>query len=317
MGIPYIEKPYLAMSPLISIITPSYNQGEYLEATLQFVLEQDYAPIEYLVIDGGSTDGSLEIIQRHAGQLAYWVSEPDNGQSEAINKGFRRATGDIIGWINSDDTLVPGVVRRVADFLAAHPDVDVVHGRVNWIDSAGEQIAGPTRLGGGHEFGAHNVLSSSIVQAGAFWRRRVTDTIGLLNEDLHYVMDYEFWARMALAGFCFRQLPGGPVANRRMTDTAKTGAAGDKMGREKLALLDQILADPALPGKLSLPLPAIRRQADKSRAIASLRVALAHSKRPGERTQAVRWFVKAVRFHPPILYSKHLAKSILYYRQSA
>ncbi|MBA4380647.1 MAG: glycosyltransferase, partial [Anaerolinea sp.] len=108
--------------PLVSIVTPSYNQAQFLEATLRSVLEQDYPNIEYLVVDGASTDGSLEIIRRYADQLAWWVSEKDSGQSEAVNKGLQRARGEIVGWLNSDDVYLPGAVSAAAAAFQSHPE---------------------------------------------------------------------------------------------------------------------------------------------------------------------------------------------------
>ncbi len=108
--------------PLVSIITPSYNQAAFLEETLRSVIEQDYPSMEYLVVDGGSTDGSVEIIKRHEKEISWWVSEKDNGQAEAINKGFNRVRGEIIGWLNSDDTYLPGVLREVVEVFQIRPD---------------------------------------------------------------------------------------------------------------------------------------------------------------------------------------------------
>ena len=126
--------------PLVSIVTPSYNQAAFLEETIRSVLEQDYPRVEYIIIDGGSTDGSAEIIQRYADRLAYWVSERDRGQTDAINKGFARATGSILAWLNSDDTYQPGALREAVDYLLAHPDVGMVYGDGNFIDEHGKVI---------------------------------------------------------------------------------------------------------------------------------------------------------------------------------
>src|SRR3990170_4694541 len=125
---------------LVSVVTPSLNQAQYLEAAIVSVLEQDYAHIEYLVIDGGSSDGSLEIIQRYAGRLNSWVSEPDTGQTDAINKGFARTSGEVMAYLNSDDLLRPGAIREAVGYFEAHPEVGMVYGDVDYIDETGQVI---------------------------------------------------------------------------------------------------------------------------------------------------------------------------------
>ena len=132
--------------PSISIVTPSFNQGEFLEDTLKSVLAQAYPELEYIVVDGGSTDDSVDIIQRYAEQLDWWVSEADHGQSEAINKGFRQATGELIGWVNSDDLLMPGTLLKVAEAFENNPDAVLVYGDVDSIDADG-QVFNTVRYG--------------------------------------------------------------------------------------------------------------------------------------------------------------------------
>jgi len=126
--------------PLISIITPSYNQGKYLEETILSVLNQDYENIEYIVVDGGSSDNSLEVIKKYQSRLAWWVSEPDKGQTEAINKGFNRANGEIIAWLNSDDVYLPGTVSEAVRYLVDHPQIGMVYGELDFIDESGRVI---------------------------------------------------------------------------------------------------------------------------------------------------------------------------------
>ncbi|NIV31318.1 MAG: glycosyltransferase, partial [Anaerolineae bacterium] len=195
----------MSSKPLVSIVTPSFNQGPFLEETIQSVLEQTYDPIEYIVIDGGSTDSSIEIIRRHERQLAYWVSEPDKGQSHGINKGLHRSTGAVIGWLNSDDTLLPDAVARVVDAMQDTPTV--VHGSVHLIDAQSEIIARPKLSKRNQEFGIQTIVGEGLVnQPGAFWNRVAMDRAGYLNENLNYIMDYELWVRMALAGASFKRL---------------------------------------------------------------------------------------------------------------
>lgn len=182
-------------SPLVSIVTPSYNQSEYLEQTLQSVLNQEYPHVEYIVIDGGSTDGSTEIIKRYAHQLAYWVSEPDEGQTDAINKGFANAHGDIFAWLNSDDLYRPGAVADVVAYFRDHPEVGMVYGNADYIDDNGEIIgcfpAAQTdykRLRRGY---VH------IPQQAAFFRARLWQMVGPLDPSFYFALDYDLWVRIA------------------------------------------------------------------------------------------------------------------------
>jgi len=127
-----IKKP---MKPLISIVTPSFNQAPFLRRTIESVLTQDYPHIEYILVDGGSTDGSQAIIEEYAGRVAHWESLPDQGQTDAINKGFARATGKYLAWLNSDDVYQPGAIAEAVDYLEAHPDVGMVYGDCTFINA--------------------------------------------------------------------------------------------------------------------------------------------------------------------------------------
>lgn len=292
-------------TPLVSIITPSYNQAEFLEDTILSVLNQDYPRIEYFIIDGGSTDGSVDIIRKYEDHLAYWVSEPDRGQSHAINKGLRRAIGDILGWLNSDDTLTAGAVRRAVECLTDTGEIDMVYGNAARIDTHGNFVSLPKMTAQTPEFGLKTVIAEGIVtQPGAFWRRRIMDKIGLLNEDLHYVMDYEFWVRMALAGGRFKRLAGEPVANFRLSENSKTVSQLDKSGLEYLRVLNGLMDDPTLPEQLGLSPRQARRQEMRAQALAGLKIFYAYSKQSGYKSQAWRWLVKSVRLYPPVLFTR-------------
>ena len=162
------------------------------------VLAQAGTALEYIVIDGGSTDGSVATIERYAERLAYWISERDAGQSEALNKGLRRARGEIVGWLCSDDVLLPGALSRVVEIFQQNPDVDAVYGNAVLIDTAGNVVR-PKREIDFHPWllvGDHNY----IPQPAMFWRRHVHDRIGYLREDLHYTMDLELWLRFGKHG---------------------------------------------------------------------------------------------------------------------
>jgi glycosyltransferase involved in cell wall biosynthesis len=180
--------------PRISVITPSYNQGQYLEETIRSVLSQGYAELEYIIIDGASTDATPDIIRRYEPQLSYWVSEKDSGQSEAINKGLRRATGEIITWLCSDDLFLPDTLGRVAEHFA-ETGAALVHGRtVLFGEGMREQVKGADE----HDLEFRYLAGMPFAQPSSFFRRRVLEEQGYLDESLHYGMDYDLVARIAL-----------------------------------------------------------------------------------------------------------------------
>ena len=184
-----------ATSPLVSIVTPSYNQAPFLEATLRSVLDQDYPNIEYILVDGGSTDGSREIIERYAERLAWWVSEKDQGQTDAINKGFARANGQILAWLNSDDTYLPGAVSQAVAALQAHPEAGMVYGDANLIDEAGRAIGKfPARQTDYRRLRRGYV---HIPQQASFFRATLWRRVGPLDPSFYFAMDYDLWVRLA------------------------------------------------------------------------------------------------------------------------
>lgn len=195
----------IARAPDISLVTCSYNQRRFLEATLRSVVEQAGVQVEYIVVDGASTDGSAALVESYGPRLSYWVSEPDAGQSEALNKGLRRATAPIVGWLCSDDVLLPGALARVVALFAERPDVDAIYGDALLIDADGH-IVRPKR-----EINFHPWLlrddHNYIPQPAMFWRRDLHDKIGYLREDLHLTMDLELWLRFASEGFRVEHVP--------------------------------------------------------------------------------------------------------------
>lgn len=212
----------MTVLPKISIITPSFNQGQYLEQTILSVLAQDYSNLEYIVIDGGSADESVEIIKKYSDRLAYWVSEPDRGQSHAINKGFARATGEIVAWINSDDYYEPLVFKEVAAIFLSSPGIKILMGDCNLVNEDGVLFGSVVN----HERGARElkrywVENSIPTQPAIFFRRELLDECGLLDESLHYSMDYDLWMRFAQKYTFFHS--DLTLANYRFHPEAKGG----------------------------------------------------------------------------------------------
>jgi len=181
--------------PLVSIITPSYNQGKFLEETIQSVLGQDYPDLEYIIIDGGSTDRSVEIIRKYSSRLGWWVSEPDQGQTDAINKGFTKASGKILAWLNSDDTYLPGAISEAVAYLQAHPEAGMVYGDANLIDEKGQVIGKfPARQTDYRRLRRGYV---HIPQQASFFRARLWKKVGPLDPSFYFAMDYDLWVRLA------------------------------------------------------------------------------------------------------------------------
>jgi glycosyltransferase involved in cell wall biosynthesis len=213
-----MDKRVGAPLPLVSIVTPSFNQAPYLAATIESVLGQDYPKIEYIVIDAGSTDGSREIIERNGARLAHWVSEPDLGQTDAINKGFSIARGEILAWLNSDDTYLPGAVSQAVGYLTRHREVGLVYGQAYYVDGDGDKMArypaGPT-----DNRGLRRGLTT-IPQQATFFRSRLWRMVGPLDPSFYYAMDYDLWVRIsALTPIAFVEQPW---ANFRIHDLSKS-----------------------------------------------------------------------------------------------
>ncbi len=181
--------------PLVTIVTPSFNQARFLGATIESVLRQDYPHLEYIVLDGGSTDGSLDIIRHYQDRLAAWVSEPDKGQTAAINRGFGMAHGEILAWLNSDDVYFPGAVKEAVAYLQAHPDVGMVHGAAFYVDEAGAPVA--RFPSADTDMKALRRGAPHIAQQAAFFRSSVWKMVGPLDPTFYYAMDYDLWVRIS------------------------------------------------------------------------------------------------------------------------
>ncbi|MEZ4756858.1 MAG: glycosyltransferase family 2 protein [Flavobacteriales bacterium] len=229
------------MKPLrITVITPSYQQAPYLEECLRSVAEQDHPDVEHIVVDGGSTDGSVAILERHAHRLAWWCSERDGGQSDALNKGLAHATGDLFGWINSDDLLLPGVLREVAAIFAADPTVMVVTGRRLKRHADGGEEAMPLESTTDHRAW---FVHPQIAQQATFIRMDVVRAVGGVDPALHYVMDLELWWRILFQyGTAGVRVVDREWAVFRMHDESKSTTGAPGFVQETGALLERACA---------------------------------------------------------------------------
>lgn len=227
--------------PLVTIVTPSFNQATFLEKTIRSVLEQGYPKLEYMVVDGGSTDGSLEIIKRYAQQLSWWVSEKDRGQSDAINKGLARANGEIVAWLNSDDFYLPGAVSSAVTALQEHPDWGLVYGDMLAVDGEGA-LLNIQRFG---DWELDDLLCFRILgQPSVFLRKSVLDRAGILDTRFHYLLDHHLWIRMAMLA------PIGHVSQfwsaARFHAGAKNVARASEFGEDAYAIVRWIQTQPEL-----------------------------------------------------------------------
>jgi glycosyltransferase involved in cell wall biosynthesis len=206
----------------ISIVTPSFNTGRYLGKAIASVLQQDWPHINYLVMDGGSTDSTADVL-RSFGEKLRWVSEKDDGQSDAINKGFARTRGEILAWLNADDVYAPGAVRHAMEYFQAHPDVALVYGNADYIDARGNLIAPCAHI---EPFNYRRLLyySDYIVQPAAFFRRSTFEAAGGLDASLNWTMDYDLWLKIARR-FKIAYLPQ-LLAHYRWLDNNKTATGG-------------------------------------------------------------------------------------------
>jgi len=208
------------MTLSISVVTPSFNQGNYIERTIQSVISQDVPDLEYVVFDNLSSDQTIEILKRYEESLV-WVSEPDNGQAHAVNKGIAHTKGEIIGWLNSDDVYYPGTLKKILNFFSSHPDVDIVYGDADHIDEKDEWIEDYYTEAWDFER-LQDVCF--LCQPAVFFRRQVVEKYGLLNEKLHFCLDYEYWLRLGLKGMNFFYMPEKLAGSRLYKETKTLGS---------------------------------------------------------------------------------------------
>jgi glycosyltransferase involved in cell wall biosynthesis len=233
--------------PLVSVVTPSYNQAEFLEETIRSVLDQDYEPLEYMVVDDGSTDGSVEIVRRYADRLAWWTSQENAGQVAAINRGFEHSHGEYMAFVNSDDTLLPGAVRTMVEALEADPALVMVYGDALYTDAESRETGylpsrawDPARM--------VRACDNHVVQPSSMWRRSAWELAGPLNERGYYFFDFEFYLRLSALG-PVRRLEV-PLSTYREHPASKTMGSGVRKADDFFRFAEQFLATDALPDSL-------------------------------------------------------------------
>jgi len=267
-------------------VSPSYNQAAYLEQTLTSVLEQDYPRLEYLVVDGASTDGSVDVIRKYAHRLAWWTTEKDSGQAEAINKGLAHAKGDILGWLNSDDTYLPGAIAAVVKVFQDNPDVVLIYGNMLAVDEYGQT----TNLLKYRQFNIEDLLCFEIIgQPAVFFRREAYEKAGMLDTNYHCFLDHHLWLRLALQGPILHVDETWAAA--RYHPEAKNLARPIEFSREAFRLLEEAARDE----RLAPILTGVNRRARASVQRVDARYQL-DGGYPGKSLRA--WF-HALFIHPP------------------
>ena len=234
--------------PLVSIVTTSYDHAPYLEETFRSVLEQDYPRIEYLVVDDGSTDGSAEIVRRRADRFAWWRVQENEGQVAALNRAFSHATGDVMGFVNSDDTLLPGAVSRMVAELERDPELLLVYGSATWTDEQSQPVG---TLEAGEWDAAHLARTGlqPVPQPASLWTRRAWELAGPFNPDSWSLFDTEFYLRLAVAGRAAR-IPGPPLATFRLHAGSKSMSRFERMADECVRFADEFYGGAGFPAEL-------------------------------------------------------------------
>jgi len=302
--------------PLVSIVTPSYNQGKYLEQTIQSVLAQDYAQIEYLVVDGASTDNSVDIIKKYAleagsvlpslpkhtlsgtpasrfHKIEWWVSEKDAGQGEAINKGLAHAQGDIIAWLNSDDYYLPGTIAVVVKVFEENPEAVLIYGDMLAVDEQGQTINTLKYK----QLSLQDLLCFQIIgQPAVFFRRKVLERTGGLDTTFHFLLDHHLWIRIAHQGRILHVPQTWAVA--RYHAEAKNRAKAAEFGREAFRILDWAKSQPSLAEVVSGV-----REARRARASAH-RVNARYLLDGGQPWSALKAWLRALFIHPPTAWAR-------------
>lgn len=231
-GYPWTTKPAVPQSnlvyPKISIVTPSYQQGVFLEETIRSVLMQGYPSLEYIIMDGGSTDETVKIIEYYSDFITYWVSEKDNGQSDAIAQGFSRTTGDIMGWLNSDDILLPNALFMIAKYFITNESAKIVTGLRQVFNVDSKFIYNSYHGRPTSDYVRH---ICEIFQETTYWRREVWEKVGTIDSQFQFAMDYEYWQRIIHAGYKFVLIPQY-LGGFRIHDRAKGSTMISKRNEE-------------------------------------------------------------------------------------
>jgi GT2 family glycosyltransferase len=271
---------------LVSIVTPSFNQAAYLEQTILSVLEQDHTHIEYIVVDGASTDHSVDIIRKYESKLAWWFSEKDNGQADAINKGFARATGEIVAWLNSDDYYLAGTVSAAVKIFEEHPEVVLVYGNMLAVDEHGKTFNTLNYK----QLTLEDLLCFQIIgQPAVFMRRSALQTTGGLDPTFHFLLDHHLWIRIAQHGKILHVDQTWSAA--RYHAEAKNIAKAAEFGREAFRILDAVAQDENLA-------PVLAKVNRRARASAN-RVDARYLLDGGKPASALFAWMRALFIHPP------------------
>lgn len=271
---------------LVSIITPSYNQAKYLEQTILSVLNQDYPRIEYIVMDGASTDGSVDIIKKYAAKLAYWESVKDKGQADAINKGFARATGEIVAWLNSDDYYLPGAISAAVKVFEENPDVALLYGNMLAVNEHGATFNTLTYK----QLALEELLCFQIIgQPAVFMRRSALQKTSGLDLTFHFLLDHLLWIKIAKQGNLLHVDQTWAAA--RYHAEAKNRAKAAEFGREAFRILDVVSRDESLA-------PLLAKASRRAKASAH-RVDARYLLDGGLPARALRAWFRALTIHPP------------------
>jgi glycosyltransferase involved in cell wall biosynthesis len=281
------------------VIVPSFNQGQFLEQSLRSILLQGYENLELFVVDGGSSDDSVEVIEHYRAWIDWWVSEADAGQSDAINKGFARASGEIVAWLNSDDRYTPGTLATIDLEFRARPRAVVVYGDLNLIDGAGAEIGQQVSP----PFDPTAIMAHSVAmpQPATFIRRSAVQDAELLDRQLHHAMDFDLWLRLMRAG-PFEHIDC-VLADFRLWEESKSVAHKVNWAPELLSIADRFFADNQLPESLR----RLRRPALSG----VLSTAGMYSFEGGDRKAARRLLVRAVATHPWSLMRRRMIARLL------